>query len=77
MSDQQPTQKPKPQQFTLDEEIAELNREIGLRHGFYKKQVDANKMLQTDADYRIGVMTSAMNRLKAMKYLLSNISNPY
>ncbi|MBN8824423.1 MULTISPECIES: hypothetical protein [unclassified Spirosoma] len=67
----------KAMQFTIDEEIAEVNREIGLRYGFYKKKVDANQMTQMDADYRIGVMTSALNRLKALKFLLSNISNPY
>ncbi|WP_080056839.1 hypothetical protein [Spirosoma aerolatum] len=67
----------KAMQFTIDEEIAELNREIGLRYGFYKKKVDAGQMTQMDADYKIGVMTSAMNRLKALKFLLSNISNPY
>lgn len=74
---EQQAPQPKPKQFTLEEEIAELNREIGLRHGFYKKKVAAGQMAQSDADYKIGVLTSAMNRLKAFKYLTSNVSNPY
>lgn len=78
MADQTPaTTKPKPQQFTIDEEINEINREIGMRYGFYKKKVDAGQMTQTDADYKIGTLTSAMNRLKALKYLTSNLSTPY
>jgi hypothetical protein len=79
MSEQttQPTTQPKPRQFTLDEEIAELGREIGMRKGFYKKKVDSNQMTQSDADYKIGVMQSAQNRLKALKFLFSNHSNPF
>ena len=64
-------------QYTIDEEIAKVKREIGLRIGFYKKKVDSNQMTQIDADYRIGVMTSAMNRLKALKFLMNNLQTPY
>lgn len=75
MDDNKPA--PKPMQFTLDEEIAEIGREINMRRGFYAKKVTAGQMTQTDADYKIGVMLSAQNRLKALKYLMSNLSNPY
>lgn len=70
-------EKPKTKQFTIDEEIAEINREIGLRIGFYKKKVEAKQMSQSDADYKIQVLYSAMNRLKAIKYIFSNVLPPF
>lgn len=74
---EQATAKPKTIQHTLDEEIAELQREIGLRHGVYPKFVASGKMQQMDADYQISVLYSAINRLKALRYLTSQISNPF
>jgi len=64
-------------QFSLDEEIDELNRELGFRHGVYPKSVAAGRMTQGDADYHIAVLKSAVGRLKSLRYLLANTQLPF
>lgn len=58
-------------QHTLDEEIKCLIREIGLRKTVYPKWVEKGSKTQEEAEYEISVMTSALNRLKAFRYLFS------
>lgn len=64
----------KPAQYHIDEEIACLEREIKLRKSAYPGWVEKGRMKQEDADYEIAVMTSALGRLKSMRYLFSQIA---
>ncbi|GAB3272714.1 hypothetical protein GCM10027347_44520 [Larkinella harenae] len=61
------------QQYTIDQEIQCLIREIGLRKSVYPKRIESGKLKQESADYEIAVMESALNRLKALRFLMSNL----
>lgn len=53
--------------ITLDDEIAEVIREIELRERNYPKWVDAGRLRQEHADRRLAVMKSALQTLRDLK----------
>ncbi len=55
--------------ITIDEEIAELEREIRLRQQVYPRWVDSKKMTRAKADRQIEVMRSAVESLHRLKGL--------
>ena len=69
--------KPKAVQHTLDEEIDQINRSIQERRTNYDKLTAKGETAKMDVDYQLSVLTSAANRLKALRYLLTQISNPF
>lgn len=52
--------------ITLQEEIAELEREIGLRRRVYPNFVRSGRLKQAKADRQIAVMESAIRRLTTL-----------
>jgi len=52
---------------TLDEEIASVRREIGLREKAYPRWVLAKRMKQTTADREIAAMRAVLDRLSRIK----------
>lgn len=42
--------------FTAAEKRAEVQRELGMRRGFYPRQVAAGKLDKADADRRIAIL---------------------
>jgi hypothetical protein len=55
--------------YTIDQEIKELKREIGMRYAVYPGQVRAGKMKQVEMDERIGLLESIIERLKKLDQL--------
>jgi hypothetical protein len=55
--------------MTLDQQIAELKREIALRKNVYPKWVAAGKMRQAEMDHHMGAMTAALHTAMAVKRL--------
>lgn len=53
--------------ISLDDEIAEVVREIDLRERNYPKWIEAGRMRQEHGDRRIAVMMAVLNRLRALK----------
>jgi len=51
--------------FTIDDLIAEAQRELELRRQFYWRRVRAGKMRREDADRRIALMEAIVKRLTA------------
>lgn len=47
----------------IDEQIKEVGREIGLRRGYYARQVSEGKMKPKDAEYKIQVMMAVRETL--------------
>lgn len=52
---------------SLDDQIKEVGREIGMRKNVYPKWVAAKRMSQADMDRRIATMEAAYATLKACK----------
>lgn len=50
----------------LADEIAELQRELGMRKRVYADLVGTGRMNQAKADRQMAVMQSAVNRLKGL-----------
>ena len=50
----------------LDDEVAELEREIRLRKRVYPEFIAARRLSQAKADRQIAVMQSAIDRLKGL-----------
>ncbi|RYC66321.1 hypothetical protein [Spirosoma sordidisoli] len=67
--------KPKPAQVSLAEEITEVGRELGLRHGAYPKFVTQGRLSQADADHYINTLYSAKRRLEALNYLIVGLTD--
>lgn len=57
----------KPRPITLDDEIAEVSREIELRERNYPKWIDMGRLRQDHADRRLAVMLSVLKRLRGLK----------
>lgn len=55
--------------ITIEEQIKEVNREIGMRHSVYARRVEAGKMTQAEADRKIGVMEAVLDTLLAASIL--------
>ena len=53
--------------ITIAEEIAELERELGMRRHVYPRLVGAGKMPQAKADRQIALMASAIESLHRLK----------
>jgi hypothetical protein len=51
----------------LDEQIAEVEREIRLRHRVYGRRVSDRKMSQAQANKQIGLMEAVLDSLRWMK----------
>lgn len=54
---------------TIEDEITELNRELGMRRQVYSRLVGEGKMPQAKADRQIAVMESAVESLHRLKGL--------
>lgn len=50
-----------PATVTLDQQIAEIKREIAIRKNVYPKWVSAGKMRQAEADHAIAALTAALH----------------
>lgn len=48
---------------SLSQQIEEIDRELALRDGVYKRAVSAGKMRQSIADFHMGRMTAARDTL--------------
>lgn len=55
-----------PKTISLDDQIKEVGRELGMRRATYPKWI-GNRMTQAEADQRIAAMEAAYGTLKAMK----------
>lgn len=53
--------------ITIDDEIAELTRELAMRKSFYKKQVELGKMSRDKANKQYLTMQQTLQRLKGIK----------
>jgi hypothetical protein len=52
--------------YTIEQEIKELKREVGMRYAVYPGRVRAGKMKQAEMDERIGLLESTIDRLKKL-----------
>lgn len=52
--------------ISISEQIKEAKRELGLRYGFYTKQVKAGRMKQEDADRNINAQRNIVATLEAV-----------
>ena len=52
------------QQITIDEQIAEVKREIAMRRGVYPKWVEAGSMQKSKADFQILAMEAVLVSLQ-------------
>jgi len=55
------------QPITIEDEINELAREIGVRERVFPTMIAAKKMQQSTADRRIATMTQTLRRLRKLK----------
>lgn len=53
--------------MTIDQQIAEMKREIALRKNVFPKWVAAGKMRQAESDHGIAAMTAALHTVMALK----------
>jgi len=53
--------------FSLDAQIAEVEREIDLRIKVYKRQIEIGKMRKTVAEYHIDCMRAVLATLHKVK----------
>lgn len=53
--------------FSLQAQIAEVEREIKMRVDVYKRQIWSGKMKQSEADYRTDCMRAVLETLKSIK----------
>jgi hypothetical protein len=68
--------KPKVVQHTLDEEIDEILKVVA----YWKENFNViakNETNEMELNYRISALNSAANRLKALRYLMTNLHNPF
>jgi len=54
--------------FTLDEQIAEVDREIKMRISVYARNVEAKKMSQAKADQQIACMRAVAATLRELAH---------
>jgi hypothetical protein len=52
---------------TIEEQIAEVRRELALRRAVYPKRVREGKMKQHEADRHLGVMVTVLETLEGVK----------
>jgi hypothetical protein len=57
----------KPKQFTLDEQMEEVMREIYMRERLYPAFVTSRRLTATLADKRIATMRAVLETLRAVK----------
>lgn len=53
--------------FSLATQIAEVEREIAMRRKVYDREVQARRMKEGEAGYKIGVMEAALASLKWLR----------
>lgn len=63
-------------EYTLDEQIAEVRRELGFRPRVYDRWVQAGKMTQQQADERIGRLRAALGSLEALRQVEHDLIEP-
>ena len=56
--------------ITIDDELAEVEREIALRKRVYPRWIDARRITREKADRHIALMQSVANRLAEYKKVL-------
>ncbi|MBE7174595.1 MAG: hypothetical protein INR73_28745 [Williamsia sp.] len=61
-------------QATISQEIDELNRELGLRKGYYPKAISLNKLTQAQADEQVRILTSGKHRLASMRMIQARLT---
>lgn len=54
-------------EYTLDQQIASLKREIAMRKNVYPKWVTLGKMRASESEHEIGAMTAALHTLINLK----------
>jgi hypothetical protein len=59
--------------ITIEEQLAEVQLEIGMRYAVYSRQVAAGKITQADADRKIEVMKAVRDTLLAQSILKSGL----
>ncbi len=52
--------------YSLQDQIREVGRELGMRRNVYPKWVAAGRMTQAQADKQLGAMDAAYATLKAL-----------
>lgn len=62
---------------SLDQQIAEIKREIAIRKNVYPKWVAADKMRQAESDLAIASLTAALHTVMAVKRLRATMVEHY
>lgn len=61
--------------ITINDEIAEISRELAMRKKFYQKQVELGKMTRNKANKQYLTMRQTLQRLKGIKAKESRQTN--
>jgi hypothetical protein len=56
--------------ITIDQQIAEVEREIGMRHHVYDRRIASGKMTEAQAQKQIQVMAAVLVSLRDYRELL-------
>ena len=60
--------------ITIEEQLAEVQREIGMRYAVYSRRVESGKMTQADADHKIEIMKAVRDGLLAQSIMKSGLN---
>ena len=60
--------------YTIDDQIKEISREIGMRRSVYPRQIELGKMSKSKANEKIAIMESVLDRLQKIKGKVENQS---
>jgi hypothetical protein len=53
--------------YTIDEQIAEVRRELGMRHQVFPRFVDSKRITQAQADERIALLEAVQETLERVR----------
>jgi hypothetical protein len=62
--------------ITIEEQLAEVQREIGMRYAVYTRRVASGKMTQADADHKIEIMKAVRDTLLAQSIMKEEKCHP-
>ncbi len=62
--------------ITLDRQVAEVRREVGLRRRVYPRWVSQGKMTQVEADRRIEAMEAVQKTLENLRDSVARMQKP-
>lgn len=54
-------------EFTREEKVSELAREVAMRRNVYAGQVRKGKMTQVESDRRVGIMEAVLDDIKKLE----------